>query len=267
MNDTSTRSAQRKLQDNIRRVRERMAEACTRVRREPESVRLIAVTKSVEVDVIRMALDQGLLDLAENRVQHLCKRAAMVQETLKRRRILDGGRSPVIPIWHMVGRLQRNKVRSVLQWSNVIHSVDSLRLGEEINAEAEARGVVTDVFLQVNLSGEKGKSGVAVGAAEIIAQQVHSMPNVRLIGLMTMAPLVDDLERVRSDFRRLREIAEDVSEQGWFEDDRCELSMGMSNDFEVAIEEGATMIRIGSALFQGVARDADQYGGAGSPRA
>ncbi len=252
MSGTGTKSLQRKIQENLRRVRRQMADACRRANRDPESVRLIAVTKSVEVDIIKIAMDQGLTDLAENRVQHLTQRAAMIAETLKRRRLLDAGRRPIMPTWHMVGHLQRNKVKSVLQWSNTIHSVDSLRLAEEISSEAQKRERVVEVLLQINVAEEKSKYGLAVGATDVITEQMCALPGLRLIGLMTMVPLLEDAEQVRPFFRRLREVAEDLHEQHRVTDDFRELSMGMTNDFEVAIEEGATMVRIGTALFEGL---------------
>ena len=213
MDHTGTRSLQRKLQQNIRCVRDRVARACGRANRDPQSVRIIAVTKTVEVDIIKVALEQGLTELAENRAQHLGKRAAMIAETLKRRRILESDRPPVEPTWHMIGHLQRNKVKSVLQWSNVIHSLDSLRLAEDISDEACRLNRVADVLLQVNVAGEKSKYGVAVGATDVMIEQIRSWPGLRLVGLMTMAPLVEDPEEARPFFRRLREIAEDLEEQ------------------------------------------------------
>ena len=216
-------------------------------------MRIIAVTKTVEVDIIKVALDQGLTELAESRAQHLGKRAAMIAETLKRRRILESDRPPIEPTWHMIGHLQRNKVKPVLQWSNVIHSLDSLRLAEDISDEACRLNRVADVLLQINVAGERSKHGVAVGATDVMIDQIRAWPGLRLVGLMTMAPWVENPEEVRPFFRRLREIAEDLGEQDLVTPDFRELSMGMTHDFEVAIEEGATMVRIGSALFEGLA--------------
>ncbi len=253
MAQAGIKTIQKRLQDNIRRVRERIAEACHCAGRRPEEVRLVAVTKSVEVDVIRVMIEEGVTDLGENRVQQLTQRAAMIQETLKRRRVLELGRECRSPVWHMVGHLQRNKVKAALRWTSTIHGVDSLRLAEDISVAADRGGVVADAFLQVNVADEKNKFGIPVGATGVLAEQIRSLPGLRLIGLMTIAPLVPDAEKVRSCFRRLREIAEDLRDQELVTPDFRELSMGMSNDFEVAIEEGATVVRIGSALFDGVA--------------
>ena len=252
MGKTATKSIQRKVKDNIQRVRDRIAQACSRANRDPASVRLVAVTKSVDVEVIRVVIEAGLVDLGESRVQQLAQRAAMIAETQKRRRILDGQHSAVAPVWHMIGHLQRNKVRSATQWATIFHSVDSLRLAEEISSEAGKRNQVAEVFLQVNVAGEKSKHGIAVGAIEVFCEQIRALAGMRLIGLMGMMPLVDDAEEVRPLFRRLREIAEDLVTQGCVSSKVCELSMGMSNDFEVAIEEGATMVRVGTALFEGL---------------
>ncbi len=252
MAKTATKSIQRRVLDNIQRVRDRIAEACSRANRDPASVRLVAVTKSVDVEVIRILIDAGLVDLGESRVQQLAQRAAMIAETQKRRRILDGQRDAVAPVWHMIGHLQRNKVPSAVKSATVFHSVDSLRLAEEISNEAGKRNRVVDVFLQVNVAGEKSKHGIAVGAIEVFCEQIHGLADMRLVGLMGMMPLVDDPEEVRPLFRRLREIAEDLVTQECVSLESCELSMGMSNDFEVAIEEGATIVRVGTALFEGL---------------
>lgn len=250
MSKTAANPLQRKLQDNIQRVRERITEACRQVDRDPQSVRIVAVTKKVEVDVIRIALELGLTDLGENRVQDLTRRASMIHESGRRKRMLGGDQPRQAPTWHMIGHLQRNKVRSVLQWSNTIHSVDSLRLAEEINAEAAKLDCTIDIFLQINVASEKSKFGLAVGAVDVVSEQIREMARLRLVGLMTIAPLVDDTATVRSVFCRLREIADHVKEKGQVGDEFRELSMGMSNDFEVAIEEGATIVRIGSSIFE-----------------
>ncbi len=149
----------------------------------------------------------------------------------------------------MIGHLQRNKVKAVLPWVTMIHSVDSLRLAEEINAQAGRLGQKADVLMQVNVSGEKSKFGLAVGAATHFAEQLSSMENLNLAGLMTMAPLVDDAEKTRPWFARLRELLEDMQGERVVPNGFVHLSMGMSQDFEVAIEEGATIVRIGTALF------------------
>ena len=252
MDKAATKSIQRKVQDNIQGVRDRIAGACGRANRDPASVRLVAVTKSVDVQVIRIVLESGLVDLGESRVQQLAQRAARIAETQKRQRILDGERGAVTPVWHMIGHLQRNKVRSAMQWATVFHSVDSLRLAEAISSEGCERKQVADVLLQVNIVGEKSKHGISVGAIDVFCEQIRALAGVRLIGLMSMMPLADDPEEIRPMFRRLREIAQDLVTQERVSSETLELSMGMSNDFEVAIEEGATIVRVGTALFEGL---------------
>lgn len=248
----------RKLSDNYKRVRDRIQAACQRSGRDPGSVRLVAVTKMVEVDVIRAAMEMGMADLGERRVQDLVKRAGMINEHLARRRTLEPGTCPPAPRWHMIGHLQRNKVRQLLPWVDMIHSLDSLRLAEEISNEAVKLGRVVPCLIEINVSGEKSKFGIAVGAASYLAEHVVTMPGLSIVGLMTMAPLVENAEEARCYFRRLRELFEDMKHEGVVKPEFRELSMGMTNDFEVAIEEGATMIRVGTALFEGLTNPVPQ---------
>jgi len=242
----------RKLADNFKRVRERIHRSCERGGRRFEEVRLVAVTKTVEINVIRAAIEMGMGDLGESRVQELIKRAGMVHEHLTRRRKIEPGSTPAEPCWHMVGHLQRNKVRQVLPWVDMIHSLDSLRLAEEISAEAARSGKTVPLLIELNVSGEKSKFGIAVGAASHFAEHIGNLPGISIIGLMTMAPLVDEPEKARPHFARLREVFEDMRAEKVAGPEFRELSMGMTNDFEVAVEEGATMVRIGRALFDGV---------------
>jgi len=229
-----------------------MHRACERSGRRPEDVRLIAVTKTVEINVIRRAIETGLQDLAENRVQALIKRAGMVREHLTRRRKIERAHAPSDPRWHMVGHLQRNKTRHLVPWVHTIHSLDSLRLAEAISAEATRIGKTIPLLIEVNVAREKTKYGIAVGATSHFAEHIASLPGIKIVGLMAMAPLVEDAERARPHFCRLREIFEDMRTERVVGPEFRELSMGMSDDFEAAIEEGATMVRIGRALFDGV---------------
>jgi PLP dependent protein len=242
----------RKLTDNIKRVRERMAAACDRGHRRVDDVRLVAVTKTVEIDVIRAAFDAGLHELGESRVQELIKRAGMLHELLARRRQMDPKEVVPEPRWHMIGHLQRNKVRALVPWIEMVHSLDSLRLAEEISADAVFTDRPTPLLVEVNVSGEKSKYGIAVGAVSHLIAQIRELPGIRIVGLMTMAPLSDDPKLARPYFARLREVFEDLRTEGIVGPEFRELSMGMSNDFEVAIEEGATLVRVGHALFDGV---------------
>lgn len=245
-------SVRRKLSDNVKRIRERMAAACERRGRSLEDVKLIGITKSVEIDVIRTAVESGMLELGESRVQELIRRAGMIREHLNRRRTMERAEIPADPRWHMVGHLQRNKVRVLLPWVECIHSVDSLRLAEEISEEAVRINRVIPVLMEVNVSGEKSKYGIAVGAVPHLAANLADAPGIRVVGLMTMAPYSENPEDARPHFARLREVLEDVQTERILGPDFRELSMGMSNDFEIAIEEGATMVRVGTSLFEGL---------------
>ncbi|MGB2824882.1 MAG: YggS family pyridoxal phosphate-dependent enzyme [Phycisphaerae bacterium] len=235
-----------RIERNLQRIREDIAGACRRVGRTPRDVSIVAVTKLVDMETVKNLLDAGLTELGENRAQQLTERAAETGAYVRRRR------SPLpSPVrWHMIGHLQRNKVRSVLECTEVIHSVDSLRLAEEIHNRAERLGRIVDVFLQVNCSQEEQKFGVAVGAAVHLAELICTLGNVRLNGLMTMAPLADDPERARPSFVRLRELFEEIRGERIGGEHFRHLSMGMSQDYAVAVEEGATILRIGTALFE-----------------
>lgn len=243
-----------KITENLKRIKENIAEACLRTRRDPLQVRLIAVTKTVEVNVIRTLLELEQLDLAESRVQQFIERHAVIRESISRHLILPDiaqGQKPVVPRWHMIGHLQRNKVKQLLPLVEYIHSVDSLRLAEEINT-ASARLGLNDkvkIFLEVNTSQEKQKYGLAVGAVTALAEQVETLPNLQIVGLMTMAPLTDDQDICRFCFARLREIFEEVRGEKICGPHFKHLSMGMSQDYVTAVEEGATMVRIGTAIF------------------
>jgi len=234
-----------RIKENLGEIRERIAAACERARRFPNEVSIVAVTKTVGIEEIKSLLELGLLDLGESRVQQLMLRDGELRPYLQRRRAEQGGEVR----WHMIGHLQRNKVRQVVDLNCMIHSVDSLRLAEAINDRADRAGRVAEVLLEVNCSEEPQKFGVPVGAASHMAEIIASMKHVRLLGLMTMAPLVDDPEKARPTFVRLRELFEDMRREGVGGQDFRHLSMGMSQDYPIAVEEGATMVRIGSALF------------------
>jgi len=245
----------RKLSENLKRVRERMEAACSRAKRDPAGVRLVAVTKYVDVDVVRQALELGIADLGESRAQQLNQRAGMIHESIERKNVLSGRREAgaVRPRWHMVGHLQRNKVKLVVPWVELIHSVDSLRLAEDLHKQAVKVGRVVDILLQVNTSAERSKFGIAVGAVSHLAEHLAAWPGIRFCGLMTMGPLGATPAEVRLCFERLRDIFEDLRSDRKVGAQFKELSMGMSGDYEIAIEAGATIIRVGSALFEGLA--------------
>lgn len=212
------------IEENLRRIRERIAAAARRAGRNPESVRLVAVTKSVGLEEVRSLAELGVRDLGESRVEQA-------------RPKIEGLKAPAH--WHMIGSVQRRKARDVAVLFDCVHSVDRLELAEALDRHA---GKPLDVLVEVNVSGEASKHGLVPDEVLAALAAFAKLPNLRVLGLMTMAPLVDDPEEVRPVFVGLRRLAERFG--------LPELSMGMSNDFEVAVEEGATMVRIGTALFQ-----------------
>jgi len=236
-----------KIEKNLARICENIAAACAKARRSPSEVSIVAVTKAVDVDTIKNLVGAGATDIGESRVKPLIERAAAVAEYLKRRR----SDSPAPEIrWHMIGHLQRNKVKVVLESADVIHSVDSLRLAEEINSRAERLDRRVDVMLEVNCSQESQKYGCAVGAALHLGELICTLKHVRLVGLMTMAPLAKNPEAARPTFIRLRELFVEMKKEKIGGDDFKHMSMGMSQDYSVAVEEGATILRIGTAIFE-----------------
>ena len=238
-----------KISERIERVKDTIKSTCARVGRDPNEIKLVVVTKSATIEAIKEVIHLGLADLGENRVQQLKKVSAQIADFLEE---TDG--NPALPKkvnWHMIGHLQRNKVRQVLPIASLIHSVDTLRLAEEINASAAKLNLHPEVLLQVNTSNEPQKYGVPVGAATHLAEQIETLPNLKLIGLMTMAPLTHKKSVVQACFVRARELFTEIQGEKIVGPRFTELSMGMSSDYEIAIEEGATILRIGSAIFAG----------------
>jgi PLP dependent protein len=246
------------LAEKLDEVRERIASAAAKVKRDPGEITLVAVTKTAAPEQIREILQLGVQDLGESRVQVLAQRAAQLNEFYQRRQLHGDGQPAQKIRWHMIGHLQRNKVKPVLPIVQMVHSVDSLRLAEELDAQAAKLGRRIPVLLQVNASDESSKFGVAVGAAVHLAEQIDSMPNLQMTGLMTMAPLDTTEEKIRHTFARAREIFEEMKWHKIGGTGLRHLSMGMSHDYEPAILEGSTMVRIGTALFGGKLMDADE---------
>jgi pyridoxal phosphate enzyme (YggS family) len=235
-----------KLADRVARVEQNIAAACARSGREPGDVRLVVVTKSADFEAIKEVLRLGYGHFGENRVQQLKKVAAQVSEFLQQ----EPGTGVAREIrWHMIGHLQRNKVRQILPMISLIHSVDTLRLAEEISNSATKMNLRPKILLQINTSNEPQKYGVPVGAATHLAEQIETLPNLQLIGLMTMAPLTRNKDVIRACFTRARELFYEMRGEKIVGQQFTELSMGMSSDYEIAIEEGATILRIGSAIF------------------
>jgi pyridoxal phosphate enzyme (YggS family) len=224
---------EQRLQQNLSQVQQRIDAACRRAGRDPGTVGLVAVTKYAQLDWIRCLPPLGVRQLGENRPQQLIERAAAFPDAE----------------WHLIGQLQRNKVRSVLPHTALIHSVDSLRLLARISEVSGELGRPARVLLQVNVSGETSKQGFAPAELRAAWTAAMALPHVQIEGLMTMAPLADDPEESRPTFRDLRELRDELRRTSG-PDSLPTLSMGMSHDMEVAIEEGATLVRIGSALFE-----------------
>jgi len=242
----------RRLSENWKRVEQRIHDACGRAGRDPKNVTLVAVTKYASIDIIRLLVEMGVVHVGESRPQELAQRAAMIKEWLARRSRTPQPGGPPRPHWHLVGHLQRNKVKSVLPWTSLIHSVDSLRLAEEIDSRSAALGRKTPVLLQTNASGEASKHGVAVAAVTHLAEQLQSLEHIEIRGLMSIAPLTANEGLIRHTFERVRELFDEIIREKTCGADFRELSLGMSSDFEFAIEYGATYVRIGSALLEGI---------------
>jgi len=223
-------------------------DAAKRTGRKSSEVILVVVTKSGSIDQIRELINLGQVDLAENRVQQLAQRSATIGEWLGRPREMDPKAVAPIVRWHMVGSLQRNKVRKCMDVARLVHGMDSLRLAEEMQAAALRRATPMEILVEVNVTGETNKGGIASPAVKHMLDQIGTMPNLKVRGLMCMAPLQGGLDAARSTFERCRELFDDCYRAGAGGDRFDILSMGMSNDFEVAIECGANMVRVGTAV-------------------
>lgn len=236
-----------KLSEKLQNLQDTIFQTCERAERSHDEVKCIIVTKSASVEAIKEVIDLGFLDLGENHVQQLRKVTSHIKDLF----IQEGHSSMPKIRWHMIGHLQRNKVKHVLPLASLIHSVDTLRLAEEISTYAARLNLTAKILLQVNTSNEPQKYGVPVGAATHLAEQVETLPNIELKGLMTMAPLTRNKDIVRACFMRAKDLFVEMRGEKIVGNGFTELSMGMSSDYEIAIEEGATILRIGSAVFAG----------------
>jgi len=225
-----------RLIDTVSTIYKRITNAAMRAGRNPEEVKLIAVTKTVTVLQIKEAIDAGLRTFGENRVQEA---KAKIEE-------LSAGWTMPSVSWHLIGHLQKNKAKYSVRLFDLIHSLDSAELAEELNSQAEKIGRVQEVLLEVKLSPEETKHGVARAELLQFLKMAQALKHLRIRGLMTIPPFFEHPEEARPYFRKLRELRDEAGSAGH---PLPELSMGMSNDFEVAIEEGATMVRIGTAIF------------------
>ena len=222
------------ISDNIRSVTQRIATSCKKAGRLPADVKLVCVTKTASISEIEEALNSGVTLLGENRVQDAVAKHSVI-----------GNRAE----WHLIGHLQTNKAGDAVKIFTLIHSVDSQRLALAIDREAAKIGKIQDILIQVNTSGEESKFGIEPDAAEGLAKEISLYKNIKIKGLMTIAPEVDDPEGVRPYFKALREIRDNLSEALSTIHYPLFLSMGMTGDFEVAIEEGSSMVRVGRAIF------------------
>lgn len=219
-----------KVAENLIHIRQQIINACRKVNRAPDEVKLIAVTKYVSIERAQEALDAGILNLGENRDDGLLKKWNVLGDK---------------PFWHFIGTLQTRKVKNIIDKVEYIHSLDRISLAEEINKRAIKK---MKCLVQVNVSQEESKHGLALEEVIDFIKSLYPYENIIIEGLMTMAPYTDDEEQLRSCFRSLKELQEEIKTLNLDYAPCTELSMGMSNDFEIAIEEGATMIRIGTAL-------------------
>lgn len=222
------------LKENLIQVEEKINAACQRSGRSRNEVTLIAVSKTKPIPMLAEIYEEGVRDFGENKVQEILEKHDVLPNDIK---------------WHMIGHLQRNKVKAVIDKVSLIHSVDSFRLAEEINIQAKKKNITVPILVQVNIAGEDTKFGITKEDAIALVEQIAELDNLRIQGLMTIAPLVNDPEDNRQYFRGIRQLSVDIRNKNI--DNVCMdiLSMGMTGDYEIAIEEGATMVRVGTGIF------------------
>ncbi len=222
------------VEEQLREVRERIRAACERVGRDPEEVTLVAVSKTKPVEMLKEAYDAGARDFGENKVQEMMDKQGELPDDIR---------------WHMIGHLQRNKVKYLIGNVVLIHSVDSLRLAQEISDQSVKRGVDTDILIEVNIAGEETKFGISRDETFSLVEEAAKLPGIHIKGLMVIAPFVEDPEENRSYFREIRELSVDIASKKIDNVSMFMLSMGMTGDYEVAVEEGATLVRVGTGIF------------------
>lgn len=222
------------LAENLQNVENRIQAACARANRERSEVTLIAVSKTKPVSMLNEVYAEGIRCFGENKVQELTEKYDKLPRDVK---------------WHMIGHLQRNKVKYIVDKATLIHSVDSVRLAETIEQEAAKKDVIVPILVEVNVAEEDSKFGLKVNEVLSIIEKISRFPHIRIKGLMTIAPYVENPEENRPVFARLRKLSVDIAEKNIDNVSVEILSMGMTNDYEVAIEEGATMVRVGTGIF------------------
>ena len=222
------------IKENLKKVEARVENACRRAGRSPLDVTLIAVSKTKPVSMIREVMETGIVDFGENKVQELCDKTEQIPEKLN---------------WHLIGHLQRNKVKYIIDKVSMVHSVDSVRLAEAIEKEAAKKDICMPVLIEVNVAGEESKFGLSVEEVLPFLEEISSYEHLQVKGLMTIAPFVANPEENREVFQKLKKLSVDIAAKNINNVNMSVLSMGMTNDYQVAVEEGATMVRVGTGIF------------------
>lgn len=222
------------IQENIELVQYNIDNICKSINRDSSQVTLIAVSKTKPVEMVQEAYEAGIRDFGENKVQELCNKYEQMPKDIR---------------WHMIGHLQRNKVKYVIDKAYLIHSVDSIRLAEEISKEALKKQLVVNILVEVNVAKEDSKFGTTLEESEYLIREIAKLPGIQIKGLMTIAPFVENAEDNRSYFTRLKQLSVDINKKNIDNVSMDILSMGMTGDYMVAIEEGATYVRVGTGIF------------------
>lgn len=222
------------IKENLEQVRDNIRKACERANRNPDEITLIAVSKTKPVSDLQEAYESDCRDFGENKVQELCDKIEVMPKDIS---------------WHMIGHLQRNKVKYLIGKVKLIHSVESVRLAEEIDKQSAKAGVVTPILVEVNIGDEESKFGLKPEEVIDFIRQISTLKHIRVMGLMTVAPYVEKNEENRELFRKMYELYIDIKNENIDNVFMEILSMGMTNDYEIAIEEGATMVRVGTGIF------------------
>ncbi len=222
------------IKNNLEIINEKIKKAALRANRNPEEIKLVAVTKTATTEQIEEAINAGVKIIGENRVQDAKEKYQILTADIE---------------WHLIGHLQTNKAKYAVEIFNCIHSVDSIKLAQEIDKRSKQFGKIMDVLVEVNVSGEETKYGIKPEEVEPFLKEISGFPRIRVIGLMTIAPIMEDKEEVRPYFRKFRELSKEIKSKHMENVKIDYLSMGMTEDFEIAIEEGANMVRIGRGIF------------------
>lgn len=222
------------LKENLQSVEENIKKACEKAGRKREDVTLIAVSKTKPVEMLQEIYDQNIRNFGENKVQEMCDKMEVLPKDIK---------------WHMIGHLQTNKIKYIIGKTELIHSVDSLHLAHEISKQAVKHDVQTDILIEINIANEQTKFGIDAGDTIQLVREIAVLPNIHIKGLMTIAPFVENPEDNRLYFRRIHQLSVDITKENIDNVNMDILSMGMTGDYMVAIEEGATMVRVGTGIF------------------